>query len=131
MMIERVWLGIAGLSGALAVAAEAAARHVTGDPHRLDLAATAGRYGLTHALALLAVAIFAFDWREGRGRLWLMASGWAFAGGLLLFSGSLYLLAAGAPQMLAGLTPIGGLLFIAGWTALLVTALVARWPGGA
>jgi uncharacterized membrane protein YgdD (TMEM256/DUF423 family) len=129
MMIERLWLGWAGLSGAVAVAAEAAARHLSaGDAHRLELAATAARYGLVHSLALFAAAMFAARLRSGPGRGWLIAGGWAFAGGLALFCGSLYLLAAGAPPVVAWATPIGGTLFIAGWAALFVTALVTRWP---
>ena len=129
MMIERLWLGWAGLSGAVAVAAEAAARHLLeGDPHRLELAATAARYGLVHSAALFAATMFAARWRRGPGRRWLMAGGWAFAGGLGLFCGSIYLLAVGAPSMVAWATPIGGTLFIVGWAALFVTALVMRWP---
>jgi len=129
MMIERFWLGWAGISGAVAVAAEAAARHLAaGDPHRLELAATAARYGLVHSAALFVAAMFAVSWRSGRGRRWLMAGGWAFAGGLALFCGSLYVLALGAPSQVAAATPIGGTLFIAGWAALFVTALVMRWP---
>ena len=128
-MIERLWLGWAGLSGALAVATDAAARHLfAGDAHRLDLAATGARYGLVHSVALFALAIFAARWRSGPGRRWLMASGWAFAGGLGLFCGSLYLLALGAPSAVAAATPMGGILFIAGWATLFVMALVMRWP---
>jgi len=129
MMIERFWLGWAGISGAVAVAAEAAARHLSaGDAYRLELAATAARYGLVHSVALFAAAIFAASWRGRPGRRWLMAGGWAFAGGLALFCGSLYLLALGAPSLVAAATPIGGTLFIAGWVTLSVTALAMRWP---
>lgn len=129
MMIEKLWLGWAGLSGAVAVTAEAAARHLSaGDAHQLDLAATAARYALVHSAALFAVAMFAARWRIGSGRRWLIAGGWAFAGGLGLFCGSLYLLALGAPAVVAWATPFGGTLFIAGWAALFVMALVMRWP---
>ncbi|HUH83335.1 MAG TPA: DUF423 domain-containing protein [Stellaceae bacterium] len=129
MMIERVWLGWAGLSGALAVAAEAAARHLSaGDAHRLELVAIAARYGLIHSLALFAAAVFAASWRRGAGRGWLIAAGWAFAAGLGLFCGSLYLLALGGPAVVAAATPIGGTFFIVGWAALFVMALAARWP---
>ncbi len=123
-MRERLWLALAGLSGAAAVAAEAASRHLlAGDPYRLELAATGGRYGLIHAVALLAVAMLAGAARPGAARRWLAVSGWCFAAALLLFPGSLYLLAAGAPPAVARLTPIGGTLFIAGWLALAAAAL--------
>lgn len=125
--MQRLWLALAGLSGAAGVAAEAASRHLlVGDAHRLELAATGGRYGLVHAVALLAAAALYAGARLGPARRWLAVSGWCFAAALLLFPGSLYLLAAGASPFLAWLTPIGGTLFIAGWLALAVAALQKR-----
>ncbi|HZB94155.1 MAG TPA: DUF423 domain-containing protein [Stellaceae bacterium] len=127
MSSERFWIVIAGLSGALAVSAEAAARHLLAqDPYRLDLAATGGRYGLVHALALLLAAALAPAWASGAARHWLAAAGWCFVAGLILFCGSLYGLALGAPIFLARLTPIGGVAFIAGWLALAFAALSPR-----
>jgi uncharacterized membrane protein YgdD (TMEM256/DUF423 family) len=124
-MMERVWILLAGLSGAAGVAAEAAARHVlAGDPHRLGLADTGGRYGLVHAVALLALAALVTRAAPGPGRLVLALAGWCFAAGLVLFPGSLYLLAAGAPPQTAWLTPIGGTLFIVGWLLAAVGALM-------
>lgn len=126
-MRQRLWLALAGLSGAAGAAADAAARHLlAGDSHRLELAATGGRYGLIHAAALLAVTLLAERAPPGAGRCCLLASGWCFAAALLLFPGSLYLLAAGAPPGLAMLTPIGGTLFIIGWLALALAALMKR-----
>jgi len=49
---------------------------------------------------------------------WLRASGWLILAGLLLFSGSLYALALGAPRMLGAITPVGGAALILGWLAL-------------
>jgi uncharacterized membrane protein YgdD (TMEM256/DUF423 family) len=127
---ERIWLALAGLSGMAAVGGDAAARHVlAGDPYRLDLVATGARYGLAHALALLGLAALAAMGRPapaGPARLWLAVSGWCFAAGLVLFPGSLYLLAAGAPPLVARATPAGGIAFIAGWAALLLAALSPR-----
>jgi uncharacterized membrane protein YgdD (TMEM256/DUF423 family) len=123
--VHRIWLALAGISGAVAVGAEAAARHLLAqNAYRLDLAATGGRYGLVHALALGLVAVLAASGAiGGAGRRWLLLSGWCFAAGLVLFCGSLYLLAGGAPAALARLTPVGGLAFIAGWLALAIAAL--------
>ena len=127
MMIERIWLALAGLSGAAAVAADAVSRHLAAaDAYRLDLAATGARYGLIHAAALLGVAVLAAQGQPGMRRRWLGLCGWCLAGGLLLFPGGLYLLAMGAPAALVRLVPVGGVLFIAGWAALLVAAVVPR-----
>ena len=102
-------------------------RHHLGDqPDRLVLATIGGRYGLAHAVALLVVAALAANASLGSGRRWLMVSGWCFTAGLVLFCGSLYLLALGAPQILAWATPVGGIAFIAGWLALFLAALAPR-----
>ncbi len=61
--------------------------------------------------------------RAGGAGLWLTLAGWCFALALVLFPGSLYLLAAGAPAGIAWLTPIGGTLFILGWVLVALAAL--------
>ena len=119
-MTPRVFLAIAGIAGAISVAGDAAATHLlAGDPQRLDFAATAARYGLIHAASLLALVLAAT--RGGSG--WLTLAGWCFAAGLILFCGSLDLLAAGAPHGVAIAAPWGGTAFILGWLAVLVAAL--------
>jgi uncharacterized membrane protein YgdD (TMEM256/DUF423 family) len=124
-MIERGWLGLAGLSGAVAVAIEALVRHWAGaDPHRVELAGTAARYALLHAPALLAVCALARQARVGWAVRLIRLAGWGFAAGLVLFSGSLYWLAAGLPPVVAPLTPVGGTAFIVGWAALAAAALM-------
>ena len=124
-MIERLWIAFAALSGAAAVAADAAARHLLGgDASRPDLAAIGARYGLIHAMSLLGVAILSSGAKGRWRRRWLGVAGWCFAGGLLLFPGSLYALAGGAPAAMARLAPWGGTLFIVGWLALLAAALL-------
>jgi uncharacterized membrane protein YgdD (TMEM256/DUF423 family) len=130
MMIERIWLALAGLSGVAAVAADAVSRHLAaGDAYRLDLAATGARYGLVHAGALLGVAVLARQGQLGMRGRWLGLCGWCLAGGLLLFPGGLYLLAMGAPAAVARLVPLGGVLFIAGWAALFAAAVAPRRAG--
>jgi uncharacterized membrane protein YgdD (TMEM256/DUF423 family) len=75
---------------------------------------TAARYQMYHALALLAVALAASRWpAAGWG-----AAGWLFTAGILVFSGSLYLLALTGVRWLGAITPLGGLCFLAGWAAL-------------
>ena len=78
---------------------------------------TAVQYHFWHALALLAVPRL-----TGR---WARASGWLFVAGVLLFSGSLYALALGAPRVLGVVTPLGGGALILGWLAFAVAAIRA------
>jgi uncharacterized membrane protein YgdD (TMEM256/DUF423 family) len=119
---SRIFLGIAGVAGAISVTVDAAATHLlAGDAYRLGLAATASRYGMIHAAALLGLALLV-----ERGGCWLSGAGWCFVIGLALFCGSLDLLAAGAPHFIAHAAPWGGTAFILGWVAVLIAALRPR-----
>jgi uncharacterized membrane protein YgdD (TMEM256/DUF423 family) len=80
---------------------------------------TAARYHMYHALALLAAAWAFTRWPGGP----VIAAGWLFVAGTVLFSGSLYLLALTGQRWLGAITPLGGLAFIAGWAALAWAAL--------
>ncbi len=73
---------------------------------------TAVDYQFWHALAL---ALAAFAAPPGRARELALR---AFAIGIVLFSGSLYALALGAPHWIGVITPLGGIAFIIGWIAL-------------
>ncbi|MGQ0698011.1 MAG: DUF423 domain-containing protein [Panacagrimonas sp.] len=75
---------------------------------------TANEYHFYHALALLLVGLLA---REARAPGLNWSAGF-FLAGVLVFSGSLYLLALTGTRWLGAITPIGGLLFLAGWVAL-------------
>jgi uncharacterized membrane protein YgdD (TMEM256/DUF423 family) len=115
--MERMFCVLGALSAGLAVAAGAFGAHglkARVSPEMLAVFETGARYQMYHALALLAVA-----WAVGR---WPTAgvesAGWLFVAGTLLFSGSLYLLALGAPRWLGAVTPLGGLCFLAGWAFL-------------
>jgi uncharacterized membrane protein YgdD (TMEM256/DUF423 family) len=110
------WVYVAACAGALGVALGAFGAHALRDrlpPELLATWQTGVLYHLLHSVALLALALFA----SATGRsVSLPALLWS--AGILLFSGSLYLLA-GAGQRWAGpVTPIGGLCLIAGWIAL-------------
>ena len=72
---------------------------------------TAVQYHLIHALGIIAVAIAAVHWSHAA----MNWAGWAMFVGVLLFSGSLYLLAFTGIRWLGAITPLGGLAFIAGW----------------
>ena len=78
---------------------------------------TGVEYHFYHALGLLAVGIL-ID-RLGPGGL-LLSAGWLLLAGILLFSGSLYVLAFGIARFLGPITPLGGLCFIVAWCCLAV-----------
>ena len=86
----------------------------------LDIWKTAAHYQMIHALALIGLAIHA---QMQTLNSWLKASGVCLITGILLFSGSLYALVLLGLPKLGMLTPLGGLLFIAGWTCWLISAL--------
>ncbi|MEM9177167.1 MAG: DUF423 domain-containing protein [Myxococcota bacterium] len=108
---------IAAVLGAVGVVLGAFGAHGlerTLSPERLDVWATAVDYHLIHAVALLAVALF-----ERASGTSMRGPFLGFTAGIVLFSGSLYLLALDGPRWLGPVTPLGGLCFIVGWLALL------------
>ena len=76
---------------------------------------TGVEYHFYHALGLLGIGLLIE--RHGADR-WLSGSGWLLLAGIVMFSGSLYLLAFGVARFLGPVTPIGGLCFILGWLLL-------------
>jgi len=83
---------------------------------------TAVRYQMYHALALLVVGALP-GWGSPAAEPWLARSGWCFAAGVGLFSGSLYGIALAGWRWLGPVTPLGGLAFILGWGCLAAAAL--------
>lgn len=121
--MDRIFIFLGSVSGFIAVAAGAFAAHgLKGRlaPEMLAIFETGAKYQMYHALALLAAAACAGQWG---GRL-PAAAGWLFAGGTLIFSGSLYLLALTGTRWLGAITPLGGVMFLAGWACL---AAAAAW----
>ena len=90
-------------------------------PDMLAVFETGVRYHLIHALGLLAVAWAASRWPSA----WVGVAGWLFVAGIVIFSGSLYLLVMTGTRWLGAITPIGGLCLITGWAVLAVGALRA------
>jgi uncharacterized membrane protein YgdD (TMEM256/DUF423 family) len=114
------WLLAGAANGFVAVAMGAFAAHglkAMLDPAALAWVETGSRYELTHALALVAVALLMRD-ASGASRQLLQASGLAFLLGSILFAGSLYLLALTGIMAMAWLTPLGGLSLLIGWAVL-------------
>ena len=123
-MIESLWIGFAALAGAAGAAGDVMVRHwIIGDQFRVELGLIASRYGLFHALALLAVAILRQQLPPGAPHRWLTLSGWCFVVGQAAFSGSLYLLAAGLAPGSGRVTVPGLVVLVAGWIALFLHAL--------
>jgi len=104
---------LAALNGLLAVAVGAFGAHAMTDPQAKAWVTTGAVYGLAHAAAALAVMARA------------PVAAWSLTVGALVFSGTLYLMAFGLPRWLGAVTPIGGVLMIAGWALLIWHALRA------
>lgn len=118
----KTFLLIGSLAGALGVALGAFGAHGLRSrlsPDMLAVFETGVRYEMYHAIALIALAALMTRF-DG----WLFhAAGWAFTIGILLFSGSLYLLALTGIRVLGAITPIGGVALILGWAFLAIGAL--------
>jgi len=125
-MNHRTTLLAAGLLGATGVAFGALGAHALRDfllERGMTVAwETGARYHMLHAIALLGAAAWL---RSAQGnvqrRLSWAAACWCV--GTVLFSGSLYGLAAGGPHWLGPVTPLGGLVLIAGWLCVVAAAL--------
>lgn len=106
--------GLAGASAVLLGALGAHALRSTLSVPMLEVWQIAVRFQFWHALALALCAMLA--WRSHAAYLGAIL----FALGSVLFCGSLYALALGAPRAVGVITPLGGLAFVAGWIALAV-----------
>lgn len=84
----------------------------------LDIFEVAVRYQMYHGIGLIVVAWAMSQWQNSL----TTAAGWCFIGGILVFSGSLYILSLTNTSWLGAITPIGGLAFIAGWGCLIIAA---------
>lgn len=108
------WCRIAAGFMALAVVMGAFGAHALRgriDEGMLDVYRTAVLYQMVHALGLFVIAWILGETNDGRAEL----AGCLLAAGILLFSGSLYVLSLSGMRWVGALTPIGGACFIAGW----------------
>lgn len=121
----RIWLALAALNGLMAVAGGAFGAHAVPDPQAKEWLRTGAQYQLVHAVAglacygLLRLSIGPANW-----------AGWLFGFGGLIFGASLYLLAITGARMLGAVTPIGGVLLLAGWAVLLWGVLAGMAAAG-
>jgi uncharacterized membrane protein YgdD (TMEM256/DUF423 family) len=115
--VERLFLLVGALSALIGVAAGAFGAHGLRTRLSAELLAVfevGVRYQMYHALAIIACA-----WAYSRwpGPL-VLAGGWLFVAGTVVFSGSLYLLSLTGIRALGAITPLGGLALLAGWGCL-------------
>jgi uncharacterized membrane protein YgdD (TMEM256/DUF423 family) len=110
---RRTWLTLAALSGLFSVAFGALAAHSLTDPQAKDWMRTGATYQMVHALACFACAA-AMPLGAVQARL----APAFFLAGSVVFCGSLYAMALGAPRTLGAVTPAGGVLLLIGWGVL-------------
>jgi len=120
--MERTFFLIASLLGGLSVALGAFGAHGLRGRIEESLLAnyqTGVSYMFYHTLALFAVVLALGKWPASTLPVW---AGWLFIAGIVLFSGSLFVMALTGMRWLGAITPIGGAAFIAGWLLLAITA---------
>ncbi|MDB5424677.1 MAG: hypothetical protein JWQ29_2093 [Phenylobacterium sp.] len=110
---RRIWMRLGAIGGFVAVAVGAFAAHGVSDPRAAELLKTGAMYGFMHTMACFACATFM---QVGAKRARFAPA--FFLSGVVLFSGSLYALALGAPRWVGAVTPLGGLCFLTGWAVL-------------
>lgn len=121
--MDKTFTLLGALFAGIAVALGAFGAHalrVRLTPDQLATFETGVRYHMYHALALLAVAMVVGRWSSS---VLATVAGWCFVAGILLFSGSLYLLSLGGARGLGAITPVGGVAFLAGWACLALAAI--------
>lgn len=109
----RTWLTFAAALGFLCVALGAFAAHGLSDPQAQGWMRTGAEYGFVHVLASFACLSLV---RAGAARARLVPP--FFLAGSVIFTGTLTAMALGGPRWLGAVTPIGGVLFLVGWGAL-------------
>jgi len=126
-MKSNKYLMLAGLMGLLAVGIGAFGAHGLKpllSAKQVGIFETGVAYHFYHTLAIFGVAVLL----RNEVNAWWSRAGWAFGIGILLFSGSLYLLACRdllgieSTSVLGPLTPIGGVFFMLGWGSLIIGA---------
>lgn len=118
--MAKLFLSLGSLSAMFAVVFGAFGAHALKarlDSSSLAIFETASQYHFYHSLALLAVGVIALSAPQ---TALLKSSGWLFLAGIIVFSGSLYVLSITGLRWLGAITPLGGLAFIGAWLCLTV-----------
>ena len=123
--LTKLFLVLGGINAALVVVLGAFGAHVVKTRISSDMMAvyhTATLYHAIHALGLIAIGVVA-GWLPDSS--YLKSAGWVMFSGIVLFSGSLYLLSITGARWLGSITPIGGVVFIVAWVLFCVAVLKA------
>jgi uncharacterized membrane protein YgdD (TMEM256/DUF423 family) len=125
MSIAKIFLAAGGVAALVAVALGAFGAHALKgrlSPEMLVVWHTAVEYHMFHALGLLALGLASIQLVESTLLKW---SGWLMLAGIVLFSGSLYVLALTGARWLGAVTPAGGTAFLAAWSLFVIAILRA------
>ena len=123
--MARFFFLLGSLSAFLGVVLGAFAAHVLKaklEPELFNVFEVGVRYHITHAFALFITSWACVQWPSGN----FSSAGWCFAGGTMLFSGSLYILSLTGVRWLGAVTPAGGVLFLLGWFFLALGIVKSR-----
>ncbi|AFZ56459.1 protein of unknown function DUF423 [Anabaena cylindrica PCC 7122] len=127
-MMTQIFLTVAAIFGGLSVAGGAFGAHALREKisdRALEIFDTGARYQMYHALALLFVAMLMS--RIPSPPLTLVASGWLFIAGVVIFSGSLYAISLTGIKSLGAIAPLGGISLMAGWGILAFAAATIKF----
>ena len=118
--MQKIFLLWSAALGALGVMIGAFGAHALNamleQTGRTDTFETAVKYQMYHTLALLATGLLL----SRIDSKWFEYAGWAYIAGIIIFSGSLYILCLSNVGKWGAVTPIGGLALIAGWVCLFI-----------
>ena len=121
--MTQIFLGVGAILGGLSVAAGAFGAHALRQKlseRAIEIFQTGVHYQMYHALALLLVALLLS--RAEVAQSTLVAAGFSFIIGVVIFSGSLYTLSLTNIKWLGAITPVGGVAFMVGWGCLAIAA---------
>ncbi len=121
--MARIFLFLGAINAFLSVALGAFGAHALRGrltPEMLDIYHTSVQYQIFHAIGLIVIGILALHFPNSGLLRW---SGWLMFFGIVVFSGSLYVLAVTGVTWLGAITPIGGTAFLVSWLLLAIMAL--------
>lgn len=120
MSLGQSWIAISGLLGFLSVAFGAFGAHALKEklePSLLQIFHTGVQYQFLHSIVLLFIGFYLKAYPETSNTLSMAAK--FFLAGILIFSGSLYILSLTGIKILGAITPIGGVFFLIGWSLMI------------
>ena len=126
--MSKLIIILAGINGFLAVSIGAFAAHMLRDrisPELLNTFQTGVQYHMYHALGLFGIGLLMLNFPTSN---LLRISAYLMIAGIVLFSGSLYLLSITGTRWLGAITPLGGLCFLSAWVLIVWFAAKQKFP---